>query len=309
MTETSEFPYDTIVMLMERVEQLEWGLQCLLGSDMTIRQGMKVSSVLLNQDVKTKHFHGRYLIQVQFPEYTNEMIDNAVHTAGENLAKIEQIKCLSKKNVLGHMKLAPPLNTEIVESFFRKHPIFPQSRINDIRMVHYDNSIDYVITWIIRAENPVSIDEVVGCIRSTYIGTGLDVYNFTVYPLSDEVYTSTLLPIISRIDAVSSINVSDRNLIKLVNLICDQEQPNDTQVKDDDDYLKFCRKFIVSRSCPSLIRDHYYTLLDSQNVLSIYKCTFTHFLPENFGNEDMIFNQENVVDDGHEDINNMEAMD
>ena len=63
-----DVPVSTMIMLMERIDALEWAVQNILGSDVTIKQGIKISSVLLNTEDKNKQSFNHYLVQIHFPD-------------------------------------------------------------------------------------------------------------------------------------------------------------------------------------------------------------------------------------------------
>ncbi len=184
---------DPMVMLLERVEKLEWTLEHVLGRKVSIVNGIRVCKTLADSPVqKTK---GRsYLLQLTFSNFPYLVLVKAfvvAHAAGKPdvSTALEKFLNAAEKGLSVQYTINDALVTYILECFSRFHKFIPEPLVEKMSLVSYTpiQSSDIVATWLIKFSEDISYDELTQQIHTGFSKSGFDYMGVTLYPVNDTV--------------------------------------------------------------------------------------------------------------------------
>ena len=182
---------DPMVMLLERVEKLEWALEHVLGRDNSIINGIRVCKTLSDQkDAKGKS----YMLQLTFSKFPYLVLVKAfvvAHAAGKPdiSSALEKFLDEAPKSLSIQYTINDALVTYILECFSRFHRFIPESIVEKISLVSYTpiQSSDIVATWLIKFSEDISYEALTQQIHTGFSKSGFDYMDVTLYPVNDTV--------------------------------------------------------------------------------------------------------------------------
>lgn len=200
----SSIKYDPYVMLLERIEQLEWSMEHLLGKSVRIVNGVRVNNSLMNKVSGSYTDHRCYIMQMVFPSFPKEALYKAAAVAFASNSGTHLVDTIARfherrpKALQIKYTINDSIANYILECFVRFHAVMPAlTNIVDMHLSTHvaSNSCNTVATWLIRYANDtigVSPDAFTRQILSGFSGSGFDVLSVTLYPIEPELFDSLL---------------------------------------------------------------------------------------------------------------------
>ena len=243
---------DALVMLNERVSQLEWTIQYLLGPDVQINNGIKVHT-----NFNSANESDYYLIQLSFKNFPTDLITKAACVAiainmHSLLPEIQALKEEVRSTTLLNIKLNEKAPLFVMECFSKFNPLVPSALVKSAKLYIHKNDTEYVATWIFEFEQNISIDIIAESIKSGIAGSGFSPLDTSVFVLNKSCTTNLIMPFIQafenikkdKLEGIESFmrmfgnhSSENKNIIETYKpLLSARHQP--TLIKDIHDNLK-----------------------------------------------------------------------
>ena len=306
MSQATTSVSDAMIMLMERVENLEWCMQHLLGRDVVISNGVKTSYVLcrgtgtvlqgavLQSAVLQGHTSQpsgkHYMIQLVLPEIPHQLLLNAtaVATLMDKKPLVANIEDIARNNIgnrFARKELNNSVHNFIMDVFQRAQPMFPMCHVHDFTLTTHSDK-EFVATWIVQYAECVQIDEVTSCIKTCMSTHCLDPFSVIVYPVSEQVFKDEITMLFDVIKNNPNAFVIGNGIPMIPYLLSGLfgmpsntapgmpgMQNNSTISPERKALIEKCERFTSASSCPQLIRycvDHLRSNDDfSKNIASL----------------------------------------
>jgi hypothetical protein len=245
-------------MLNERIEKLEWAVHYLLGMDIEIRNGVPISTALLNDGIEDRH--NACVLQLKFKEFPEKLLVNTsvvamVSNATDLINKIMNVnKDIEKQDFIieNGFNVNNPIHVYIMECFSRTKYLWPLPELKSKRLIMHTTKNQVVATWILEYNNEVELEKIVESVKRGLVDSGFNLFNCKVYPSNIDTINTVMNPIADFCEKVTKNNETNKSSDQLDDIYKSVITMFTNNVNVDDNIVSICKKLNQSESSPAI---------------------------------------------------------